>query len=270
MCSLTRGRERGALAARLVLGCAVSGSVTRDSLPRYVALSLTLLIAACTQDFGVFAVTDDASAGPVAEASASDAVTEASRDAGVDASSDARTRLDSSSMDTGAVDTGIRDAGIPDTWIPDTGMPDTGTSDTSTQDSGTDAAADAADAGDPGIVCGAGVPCNPSTQACCIANAAAMCIQQGSGCGGFTLACDDPADCVTMGMAGAVCCASIRTDTTVRRVRCVQPANCLPGGGGGTTALLCDPNASMQCPGGQTCGPNGSGAASLNGYFTCN
>ncbi len=149
----------------------------------------------------------------------------------------------------------------------DSSGPDTGTDAPPPLDAPPDAPAEAGS--DPGILCGAS-HCNASSQVCCQESPAPVCLPQpGAACTGFTMPCDDAADCASAGLPGDECCALVRSNGSVTSVTCVAAGQCR-NAGPNIAFVLCDPSVASPCAAPRTCGPNGTGAASLNGYFTCN
>jgi hypothetical protein len=124
---------------------------------------------------------------------------------------------------------------------------------------------------DPGVACGLAY-CDPTgTFPVCCHTLVPACFLAGAPCvGGFTLQCDDQADCAAQGNPSQICCATISNGVnTVDYVTCEDPANCPNPAPGKHAALLCDPLAATPCPSGQACVPNGSGSLELIGYHTC-
>ena len=104
-----------------------------------------------------------------------------------------------------------------------------------------------------GIVCGAAT-CTNGTMKCCHddSDANGVCKTTGAGCGGGKVnqVCDDTSDC---GGGTNLCCA-ILNGTKLSDVHCVTSMAACTGGSG--HQFLCDPNATMPCPGALTCQPD--------------
>ena len=132
-------------------------------------------------------------------------------------------------------------------------------------DARSDASSDASSDSPPnplGIICGASVCSNNGSAACCLESTPA-CRAPDAGCSGKLMVCDDTADCVAQGFAGAICCAPDSQQGGIIDVRCATGAGCDPQQQGFHT--LCDPG--VGCAGGRSCVRITSGP--LSGYHEC-
>jgi hypothetical protein len=120
--------------------------------------------------------------------------------------------------------------------------------------------------GDPGILCGTGINCQPVTQHCCRGGGnPSQCLPTATACSvGQSLACDDTADCSNQ--PGTVCCAGLSGGgMSAMNAQCMTLASC-PA----SHIVLCDPNVASECTNngaGGTC--QSATQSNMAGYFEC-
>jgi hypothetical protein len=136
---------------------------------------------------------------------------------------------------------------------------DSGADDVMASDTG---AGDAAP--DPGIACGSGTYCAPSSQTCCVSSGGLGGTQRrcanGNSCGsGTPVHCDDTADCPS----GQVCCGTDYANVGYTDISCRM--TCGPSTFTITYARFCDPN-NNDCP---STAPNCKMSTIITGYTVC-
>ena len=115
--------------------------------------------------------------------------------------------------------------------------------------------------GDPGILCGAGLYCDPAAgQLCCINNGTPACATACNGGGTTPIRCDDQADCAAAGTPALVCCGSVNGDI-VNNIYCSGASQCTA-----PKAYYCDPGVASPCPNGGTCTAT---MYPFPGYYRC-
>lgn len=119
---------------------------------------------------------------------------------------------------------------------------------------------------DPGVFCG-GAYCDPAHDVCCrtLPGGGAGCVPKdadGGVCPGLRFACDDNIDCVSV--AATVCCGTIAADDkSLFSTACLPLLDCKKDA---YWVVVCDPNASTACPGGEQCSvPDGGGYGFCDG-----
>jgi hypothetical protein len=116
---------------------------------------------------------------------------------------------------------------------------------------------------DPGIACGSGPYCAPSSQTCCVSSSVLSMQRRcaaGNSCGqGTPVHCDDTADCPS----GQVCCGTDYTNIGYTDVSCRM--TCGPSTFTMTYVRFCDPN-NNDCP---STSPNCKASTIITGYNVC-
>ena len=114
---------------------------------------------------------------------------------------------------------------------------------------------------DPGILCGAGLYCDPAAgELCCISNGTPACAASCNGGGSTPIRCDTQADCSAAGTPALVCCGSVTGDI-VNNTYCGGVTQCTA-----PKAFYCDPAVVNPCPNGGTCTAT---MYPFPGYYRC-
>jgi hypothetical protein len=108
---------------------------------------------------------------------------------------------------------------------------------------------------DPGILCGPGRYCDPSSKICCDPTGGQTCQSSMIQCAKGSLACDSKDDCGS----NLYCCGDGgTTGTNLDSTKCEALGAC-------TNVILCDPGDKTPCPSGKACDP----WTGFTGYFIC-